>query len=106
MPLRYIMQNWPRNRNTTEFPVLGCPFTTRNITVSNKRQAGLHSFVMTPQKWGEATGAFGIVSKAGRYGGTYALMFPRETIIFEGIRSSHMIRFARCIGPIHKAAHA
>ena len=40
------------NRNTTEFPVLGIPFTTRNITVSNRRQAGLNSFVMTPQKWG------------------------------------------------------
>lgn len=27
---------------------------------------------MTPQKWADATGAIGIVSKAGRYGGTYA----------------------------------
>ena len=81
--------------------MLGSPFTTRNITVSNKRQADLHSFVM-----GEATGAFGIASKAGRYGGTYALMFPRETIIFEGTHRSHMIRFTRRIGPIHKAAHA
>lgn len=27
---------------------------------------------MTPQKWVEATGAVGIASKAGRYGGTYA----------------------------------
>ena len=78
--------------------MLGIPFTTRNITVSNKRQAGLHSFVMTPQKWGEATGAFGIVSKAGRYSGTYALMFLRNTIIFlrntiifEGTHHSHMI---------------
>ena len=37
-----------------------------------RSQAGLNSFVMTPQKWVEATGAIGIVSKAGRYGGTYA----------------------------------
>ena len=35
-------------------------------------QAGLNSFVMTPQKWVDATGAIGIVSKAGRYGRTYA----------------------------------
>jgi len=55
---------------------------------------------------GEATGAFGIVSKAGRYSGTYTLMFPCETIIFEGIHRSHMIRFTRRIGPKHKAAHA
>ena len=27
---------------------------------------------MTSQKWVDATGAIGIVSKAGRYGGTYA----------------------------------
>nr|WP_318051604.1 KilA-N domain-containing protein [Mesomycoplasma ovipneumoniae] len=27
---------------------------------------------MTPQKWIENTNAIGIVSKAGRYGGTYA----------------------------------
>lgn len=27
---------------------------------------------MTPQKWIESTGAIGIVSKSGRYGGTYA----------------------------------
>jgi len=27
---------------------------------------------MSPKKWTEATGAIGIVSKAGRYGGTYA----------------------------------
>ena len=27
---------------------------------------------MTPQKWVESTGAIGIISKAGRYGGTYA----------------------------------
>lgn len=32
----------------------------------------MNSFVMTPQKWVEATGAVGIASKAGRYGGTYA----------------------------------
>ena len=32
-----------------------------------RSQAGLNSFVMTPQKWVDATGAIGIVSKAGRY---------------------------------------
>ena len=37
-----------------------------------RSQAGLNSFVMTPQKWVDSTGAIGIVSKAGRYGGTYA----------------------------------
>jgi hypothetical protein len=35
-------------------------------------EAGLNGFVMTPKKWIEATNAIGIISKSGRYGGTYA----------------------------------
>jgi hypothetical protein len=35
-------------------------------------EAGLNGFVMTPKKWIEATNAVGIISKSGRYGGTYA----------------------------------
>ena len=37
-----------------------------------RKQAGTNSFVLTPQKWVEQTNAVGIVSKSGRYGGTYA----------------------------------
>ncbi|MEA3464724.1 MAG: KilA-N domain-containing protein [Thermodesulfobacteriota bacterium] len=37
-----------------------------------KNEAGSNAFVMTPKKWGELTGAIGVVSKSGRYGGTYA----------------------------------
>ena len=35
-------------------------------------QAGLNSFTLTPKQWIERTGAIGIQSKTGRYGGTYA----------------------------------
>jgi len=35
-------------------------------------QAGLNSFTLTPKQWIEKTRAIGIISKAGRYGGTYA----------------------------------
>lgn len=35
-----------------------------------KMQAGLNSFTLTPKQWIESTGAIGLVSKAGRYGGT------------------------------------
>ncbi|MDZ7579929.1 MAG: hypothetical protein U5R30_04725 [Deltaproteobacteria bacterium] len=34
-----------------------------------KTQAGLNSFTLTPKQWIERTGAIGIVSSAGRYGG-------------------------------------
>ncbi|MFN5847359.1 MAG: KilA-N domain-containing protein, partial [Chitinophagales bacterium] len=37
-----------------------------------RKQAGLNSFVMTPKRWIETTNAIGIVSKSGRYGGTFA----------------------------------
>lgn len=32
-----------------------------------RKQAGANAFTMSPKKWIEATGAVGIVSKAGRY---------------------------------------
>lgn len=73
---RFIIQNWMRNRNTVEF--LGVWESLYNSDFNRvefeafRNQAGLNSFVMTPQKWIEHTNAIGIVSKAGRYGGTYA----------------------------------
>jgi hypothetical protein len=36
-----------------------------------KKQAGLNSFTLTPKQWIEKTKAIGLISKAGRYGGTY-----------------------------------
>ena len=65
---RYIIQNWLRNRNTIEFlgvwESLYNPSFNRVEFDAFRSQAGLNSFVMTPQKWVEATGAIGIVSKA------------------------------------------
>lgn len=73
---RYIIQNWMRNRNTIEFlgvwESLYNPDFNRVEFDAFRSQAGLNSFVMTPQKWIEATQAIGITAKAGRYGGTYA----------------------------------
>jgi len=37
-----------------------------------KNEAGANAFTMSPKKWIDSTNAIGIVSKAGRYGGTYA----------------------------------
>jgi hypothetical protein len=72
----YIIQNWLRNRNTIEF--LGIWEQLNNPGFNPiefdgiRNQAGLNSFVLTAKRWIEATGAIGITSKAGRYGGTYA----------------------------------
>ena len=71
-----IIQNWMRNRNTIE--LLGFWETIYNPDFKPlefegfRKQAGLNSFVMTPKRWIESTKAVGIVSKSGRYGGTFA----------------------------------
>ncbi len=70
------IRNWMRNRNTVEF--LGLWETLNNPNFKPvefdtfRKQAGLNNFNLTPKKWIKATGAIGIVSKSGRYGGTYA----------------------------------
>lgn len=73
---RFVIQNWMRNRNTIEFLAvweeLHNPDFNRVQFEAVRNEAGLNRFVMTPTKWAELTGAIGIVSKAGRYGGTYA----------------------------------
>ena len=71
-----IIKNWLRNRNTIE--LLGFWETIYNPNFKPvefdgfRKQAGLNSFVLTPKKWIENTNAIGIVSKPGRYGGTFA----------------------------------
>ena len=80
---RFIIQNWMRNRNTVEFlgvwESLYNPHFNRVEFEAFRNQAGLNSFVLTPQRWIEKTDAIGIVSKPGRYGGTYA----QKDIAFE-----------------------
>jgi len=72
----YIIQNWMRNRNTIEFLGLWEQLNNpdfKSIEFDGFRvQAGLNSFSLTPKLWIEKTGAVGILSKKGRYGGTYA----------------------------------
>ncbi|MFQ9979933.1 MAG: KilA-N domain-containing protein [Finegoldia magna] len=73
---RFVIQNWMRNRNTLEFrglwEILNNPNFNRVQFDTFRNEAGLNRFTMTPSKWIESTDAIGIVSKAGRYGGTYA----------------------------------
>lgn len=72
----YLISNWLRNRNTIEF--LGIWEHINNPRFNPiefdgiKKQAGLNSFILTAKQWVQKTGAIGIISKAGRYGGTYA----------------------------------
>ncbi|MFZ2455940.1 MAG: KilA-N domain-containing protein [Candidatus Altiarchaeia archaeon] len=72
----YIIQNWLRNRNTVEFLGIWEQLNNPNFNPIEfdvfRKQAGLNSFTLTAKKWIERTNATGIISKAGRYGGTYA----------------------------------
>jgi len=71
-----VVKNWLRSKNTIEF--LGLWEQINNVNFkgvefdSFKNEAGSNSFTLSPTKWIENTNAIGIISKAGRYGGTYA----------------------------------
>ena len=71
-----VIANWIRNRNTIEY--LGLWETLYNPNFNPlefegfRSQAGLNAFTLSPSQWIEATRAIGLISQAGRYGGTYA----------------------------------
>jgi len=72
----YLISNWLRNRNTIEF--LGVWEQLNNPGFKPiefdgiRKQAGLNSFILTARRWMDSTGAIGLISTAGRYGGTFA----------------------------------
>ncbi len=72
----YIIQNWMRTRHTIEF--MGMWEQLHNPDFKGiefdafKKEAGSNGFSLTPKRWIKATNAIGIISKSGRYGGTYA----------------------------------
>jgi len=72
-----IVKNWMRSKSTIEF--LGLWEKLNNPVFKGvefdpfKNEAGSNSFVLSPQRWIEKTGAIGLISKSGRYsGGTFA----------------------------------
>ena len=71
-----VIKNWMRGKDTLEFlglwEQLHNPYFKGVEFDSFRTQAGANAFTMSPKKWIEATNAMGIVSKSGRYGGTYA----------------------------------
>ena len=71
-----VIANWMRNRNTIEY--LGVWEHLYNIDFKPLEfegflnEAGANAFTLSPKKWIERTNAIGIISKSGRYGGTFA----------------------------------
>ena len=75
-PTDYTIRNWLRNRATVEF--LGVWEETNNEGFNPagfdgiKMKSGLNNFSPSASDWVTQTAAIGIVSAAGRYGGTFA----------------------------------
>lgn len=72
-----VIKNWLRLRSTIEFLGLWEQLNNPNFKLVEfdqfRNDAGSNAFVMSPQKWIKSTGAIGLISKSGRYGGgTYA----------------------------------
>ncbi len=71
-----VINNWLRSKDNIQF--LGLWESMHNPDFKPiefdrfKNEAGSNAFTLSPQKWIEKTNAIGIVSKSGRYGGTFA----------------------------------
>jgi hypothetical protein len=71
-----VVKNWMRLRSTIDY--LGLWEQLNNPDFKGvefdtfRKESGTNAFTLTPQRWIEATNAIGIISKSGRYGGTYA----------------------------------
>ncbi|MCL2074795.1 MAG: KilA-N domain-containing protein [Marinilabiliaceae bacterium] len=71
-----VISNWMRTRNTIEYLGIWEYLNNPNFKPLEfegfKNEAGANAFTLSPQKWIESTNAIGIISKSGRYGGTFA----------------------------------
>ena len=71
-----VVANWIRNHSTISFLGLWEQIHNPNFKPIEfdrfKAESGDNAFTLTPQQWIKATDAIGIISKSGRYGGTYA----------------------------------
>lgn len=71
-----IIKNWMRSKNTIELLGLWERLNNPGFKLVEfdqfRNEAGYNHFVLSPKKWIDTTRAIGLISKSGRYGGTYA----------------------------------
>jgi len=71
-----VVKNWMRSRSTIEFLGLWEQLNNPNFKGvefdSFIHEAGSNAFTLSPQKWISTTNAVGMLSRSGRYGGTFA----------------------------------
>ncbi len=59
-----------------------------------KNESGSNYFILSPQKWVNSTNAIGIISKSGRYGGTFAhkdITSLNSVLIKQGLNQSERL---------------
>ncbi|UKH16467.1 KilA-N domain-containing protein [Actinobacillus pleuropneumoniae] len=71
-----VIRNWLRTRDTIEFLGLWESIHNSNFNPVEfdgfRKEVGANAFTLSPSQWINKTHAIGIVSKSGRYGGTFA----------------------------------
>lgn len=71
-----LIKNWMRNKNTIEFLGIWEQLNNENFNMVEfdhiRKESGTNRFLMSVSQWVEKTRAVGVMSKSGRYGGTYA----------------------------------
>ena len=71
-----IVKIWMRSRSTIGFLGLWERLNNPHFKLVEfdqfKNEAGANHFVLSPQRWIGSTHAIGLISKSGRYGGTFA----------------------------------
>lgn len=71
-----VIKNWMRGKDVIQFLGLWEKLNNPDFKPVEfdgfKMEAGTNAFTLSPLKWITATNAIGIISKAGRYGGTFA----------------------------------
>jgi len=70
------IRNWLRAKSTLEFLAVWERLNNPSFNMAEfdliRIEAGSNKFLMSGNQWKEKTNAIGIISKTGRYGGTYA----------------------------------
>ena len=71
-----VIQNWMRRKDTISYLGVWEALHNPNFNCVEfdaiKSASGTNRFILTAKEWIERTDAIGIISKSGRYGGTYA----------------------------------
>ena len=71
-----VISHWMSTRYTIEFMGIWERVNNPSFNLTEfsyiKNESGSNGFVLSAKQWIEKTNAIGIISKAGRYGGTYA----------------------------------